>query len=266
MPNPITQRLALLTQPVMSVVSSIKTLTSHSSPIDGYVYIPFARDEISEDVLADANKFIASSASPFTRKNLKLFCYGDRDLSTLPPDSKIYVMSHGLDISPDKKFSALFDSPTVVNTPELQTLQYSDWAYSIWGGKKVISIDTVANRMINDGILGLKKPTIKLWICDPNCKAEAIAKKFISHFKDKDIQMKVDYYLNHSLTYHCIMPDMREAGMHRWAINNSTESIVRASSIRQSLFNFNNPPAQNENNFNEEINNPSLSQEHGSQV
>lgn len=193
------------------------------------IYIPFTRDELCADTVKNIEEFTTNSASK--GEHLIELYHGECNLSCLSKNSKIYVLGHGLDVQPNRKWSvAIADDKLPYD--QLKHLPFYQWAYSITGGKNAISIDTVAERMIADGLLESDHLKIKLFFCDLNNKAEIIAKNFLSNFKDCNNSFTVDYYPNHNL----YNPNEWNGKIHKWAIDNSTGNLVRASSIKQSFF------------------------------
>ncbi|WP_454785071.1 hypothetical protein [Legionella sp. WA2024007413] len=201
------------------------------NPVDGYIYVPFREDELSEKVKKDIQTFKNNNASRFKNKNFIILLHNQCDLSTLPPNTKIYVLGHGIDCHPDRKLSSVLDNP---NLPyeELKHLPFHDWPYCVSGGKKAVTVEDISKRMIADGITQTDNITIKLWFCDPNNKAYIMAKRFLEGFADYPTSIRVDYYENKILYSPCI----REGEMHKWARNETTTLVERASSIRESLF------------------------------
>lgn len=200
-----------------------------NKPVSGYLYVPFTKDELTDTVKKSIEEFKDHSSKIYT-----IIYYQQFDLSQLPEGTKIYIMGHGLDISPNRNKFTLLNDPKLPYE-ELQNLLFSDWSYSISGGKQAISIDTIAKRIKEDGLLNANNIHMKLWNCDPNNKAHAIAKRFIDHFKDSQNTYRVDYYLNRFLTN----PLIKDGHLHKWASIETGNPVgtVRASAIRQSLFN-----------------------------
>ncbi|ARG97674.1 hypothetical protein [Legionella micdadei] len=207
-------------------------------PVNGYLYVPFNENELSLAVIKDINLFKYRSESIYKKKDLIILYHNECDLSTLPPNAKIYVMGHGIDCHPDRKKSSVLENQDLPYD-EVKHLPFCDWAYAVSGGKKAITIDDIAERMIADGLLSTDYLNIKLWFCDVNNKAYAIAKRFVEHFHGYLNTFKIDYYPNNSL----YSPSIREHEMHKWARNEKTGQVVRASIIRQSLFS-NNPSSE----------------------
>jgi hypothetical protein len=209
--------------------------------IDGYLYVPFAREEQSDEFRQLVEDFQACAAGGDKSKNFAIIYYGQEGLSDIPNKSKIYVLGHGMEVAPDKKVMTLFADPSLPYN-QLKALPFSDWAYAVTGGNQAISIDTVAKRMIEDGLLNVYEATIKLWFCDPNQKAEFIAKTFLSHFKDFRHAYRVDYYLSQMLHSPCL----KDGSKHKWSVQaDKKEIVVRASSVRSSLFSYQQPAIEN---------------------
>ena len=199
--------------------------------VDGYLYVPFKKDELSEEVLKDIKEFKSLSASKYKNKKFVIVFHGETDLSTLPPKTKIYILGHGANISPNQRHDSAIDKVNV-SYDEIKHLPVPEWAYAIYGGKKAISIDTVAERMIKDGLLKTNNIIIKLWFCDPNNRAFAIAKRFIQNFEAYPNIFRVDFYFNRIL----YSPTIWSGEMHKWARNEKTDELTRASEIKESLF------------------------------
>ncbi|WP_454781691.1 hypothetical protein [Legionella sp. WA2022007384] len=206
------------------------------TPIDGYIYVPFKEDEISENVKKDIQTFRDNSASRFKNKNFIILFHNQCDLSTIAPNTKIYVLGHGIDCHPDRKLSSVLNNP---NLPyeELKYLPFHEWVYAVSGGKKVITIDDISKRMIADGLTKTDSIIIKLWFCDPSNKAYIIARRFLEGFANYSNSLRVDYYENKIL----YSPAIRDGEMRKWARDEKTNQVVRASSIRESLFSKNHP-------------------------
>ncbi|CDZ77186.1 hypothetical protein BN59_01468 [Legionella massiliensis] len=225
-----------------SIWQSVKKVLSHygknyfygREPADGYLYVPFKQDELSEKTLDDIKTF--KKNSKHQGKKFKILYHEHCDLTSLPINSTIYVLGHGLDCEPGGKSFARMTNPALAYDL-VKHLPFHDWAYSISGGKAAIPIDEVANRMIADGALNTDYANIKLWFCDVNDKALSIAKRFMEHFENYATPLKVDYYPNHMLTN----PLIKDGEMHKWGRNEETKEVVRPSTIRQSLFSHNHP-------------------------
>lgn len=196
---------------------------------DDVIYIPFTRDELCEQMVRNIQQFVENSAK--NNKHYMVLFHGECNLSYLAQNAKIYVLGHGIDIRQPRKWSVVIADE---NLPyeALKYLPFYDWAYSITAGKKAISIDTVARRMIEDGILEADHLRIKLFFCDVNNKADIIAKRFLSHFKDSNNTFTIDYYFGHKL----YNPNDLNGEIRKWAENAHTGKLVKASSIKQSLF------------------------------
>ncbi|WP_182351810.1 hypothetical protein [Legionella sp. PC1000] len=200
-------------------------------------------NEISEKMRKDIQTFRDNSASRFKNKNFVILYHNTCDLANLAPNTKIYVLGHGIDCYPDRKLSSTLDNP---NLPyeELKHLPFHDWAYTVSGGKKAITIDEISKRMIADGLTKTDSITIKLWFCDPSNKAYIIARRFVEGFANYSNSLRVDYYENKIL----YSPTIRDGEMHKWARDEKTGQVVRASSIRASLFSKNHSD-ENETNM-----------------
>lgn len=199
-----------------------------------YIYVPFRKDEVSQDYIDSVIEFQETSIKNKEKKFIIIW-YGECSLFNLPDNSNTYVMGHGIELSPDSMYNSALTSLKIPYS-KLKSMPFFDWAYSIYGGKGVISIDTVAKRMIDDGILGTNNITIKLYFCDPNYKAYAIAKRFISHFSDYENNFRVDYYMGKDL----YNPYKLGSEVHKFAYKDEKadpKGPVRASLIRKSLFN-----------------------------
>ncbi|WP_193786695.1 hypothetical protein, partial [Legionella israelensis] len=164
-------------------------------------------------------------------KNFKILRYGECDLSSLPRNSKLYVLGHGNNVNPNRMWCSTIADPTVPYSA-IKHLPFDDWGYAVSAGKKFISIDTVAHRMKEDGLSESNNLSVKLWFCDPYYKAYAIAKRFIEHFKDSGVNLRVDYYLNRLLYTLTI----KDGQIHKWARNAEYGNVNRASSVRKSLY------------------------------
>lgn len=212
--------------------SHSKTKVNNNQSIDGYLYIPFKGNEISEDYINMIDDFLKGSAGEFKNKSFMVLFHGKCNLAELPENSKIYIMAHGYDISPNKKTEALlmnFDLPY----DDLKHIPVPDWAYAVSAGARAVTIDTIANRMIEDGLLGLNTAQIKLWFCDKHNKAQAFAKRFCEPFKEYSNNFRVDYYQNQFL-YNYVQTTN---GMHKGAVDASNPiEIERASKVREAFF------------------------------
>lgn len=196
-----------------------------------YLYVPFKQEEMSEEFVTNVKEFKKHSESIHKNKSFTILYAGECHLSVLSPYSKVYVLGHGIDLSPDKTWNAVLQDPSLPYH-QLKHLPFTDWAYAVAGGKKAISIDMIAKRMIEDGLSDAKHINVKLWFCDVNAKAYAISKRFVEHFIKYKNELRVDYYLNHFL----YTPTIRDKEMHKWAKSKTTNEVIRASQIRQSLF------------------------------
>lgn len=210
--------------------------TQKPEPIDGYLYLPFTKDELSDDMIKITEEFKTNSTNTEKNQKFEILYHGQCDLSRLPKNAKLYVLGHGMNISPDKKLSSLLSDPDF-KYDRVKHLSFHDWAYSISSKKTAISIDNVATRMIADGLLSAEDIHIKLWFCDMNYKAHGIAERFIAHLKDSQNTYRVDYYLNNFLS----VPTMKNHETHKWGYTDKAfTNYTRASSVRESLFNKNN--------------------------
>lgn len=199
------------------------------SAVSHYLYVPFISSELSDEVIADIEDFKKGGA--LQRKEYTILYHSYCDLSQLEKNAKVFVLGHGIDLSPDRKLSVAIRE-LEDNYELVKHLPYSDWSYSISGGAKAISIDTVAQRMIFDGLLKSDQINIKLWFCDENHKAYFMAKRFLDNFENITNDFRVDYYFNKLLR----SPRLINGKRYKAAYDPKTSQSVKASSIKQSLF------------------------------
>ena len=199
------------------------------APVVGYIYVPFTKDELSQDFIDLAWGFKTESGR--AGKKYSVIYYGEKALAELPKNAKIYVLGHGIDLSADTKWqSAMLDPSTPYE--KLKGLPFSDWAYALTAGKTAISIDTIAERMKADGLLESDGLIIKLFFCDFNQKAFALAKRFMSNLEGSKPSYRIDYYLNQKL----LTPVEESGTAHKLAEDSTTHTRVRASLTRKSLY------------------------------
>lgn len=179
-------------------------------------------------------------ASQFKKKPVEVLFHGQCALSALPVDANIYVLGHGIDLRPDGNHRGVMQYSLLFHM--LESVAFGDWAFSVSGGLGAVAIDTVAERMMADGLSALEQASIKLWFCDPNNKAAAMAKKFQSRLDGLSGRFRIDYYPGHTL----YNPSIHRGVMRKWVLNekeNESEP-VRASQIRQSFFTPDNENAE----------------------
>lgn len=204
----------------------------YKKKIAAYLYVPFTLDELSDGDIKDVEAFRKSCASKYKNKEFMILYHGQCDLSSLPKEAKIYVIGHGNSLSPSVKYStALEDSEIPYKT--LKWLPFADWAFTYSSDKKSISIDTIAERMIKDGLLHAKQLVVKLWFCDTHTKSRVMAKRFMEAVpkRNRECVARVDYYLNQTL----YTPSLINGEMHKWAKDNDDSKLMRASLTRKSL-------------------------------
>lgn len=196
-----------------------------------YIYFPFLKNECSERMLERLWEFKKKNAKSMKDGDKsyhiliyakgKIFADG-KNLSSLPLGAKIYVIGLGIDLtSVDRKGSLLKHLPE------------GEHQYAVSGGEQAVSIKTIAERMITDGLLESKNFTIKLWFGDCNNRAELIANKFTDCLQKYDLKSKftIDYYPNAILH----APHTHEGKKRHWVIDSKTEERKRASKMRYSL-------------------------------
>jgi len=197
--------------------------TANKSP--NYIYLPFLKSECSENTLNRARKFKEknSTTSESENKTYKFIIYRKDTLSNLPPKSKLYVAGLGIDLSSEK-----LDRSILEHIPGNQHI------YSISGGKKAITVETLVKRMVEDGLLESDNLTIKLWFGDCDNKASLMADEFTNRLQDYHSKntFTIDYYPN-AILY---PPSTHGGKKHKWAVDMQSGERIMASKVRQSLF------------------------------
>ena len=206
-------------------------LFSYPEAVDGYLYVPFTEEEMGATFEELIEKFRDNFERSNKDKTLEVAYYGSKGLIDLPKKAKVYVLAHGTEVSLDLTWPATMPDPVAL-FDQLKAIPLVEWPYAVTSGKKAISIDTIALRMIEDGLLASDQITIKLWFCDLTQKALAIAEKFSRSLKNSRNTYRIDYYPNQSLS----IPLQEKDGMHKRAKDSRTQAILRASCTRYSLF------------------------------
>lgn len=176
-----------------------------------YVYLPFKKKECSQKILQQVDLCMQHARENIVEnKNYQFIAYGKKQLSNLPPLSRVYIIGYGIKFFPDK----------VEN--------------SLSGGSEAISIPTLVERLVYDGFLTSDLVTIKLWFSDYHGNAEKIAEEFktlcLETYNAKN-RFFIDYYPHCDLHFPLLQNEQ-----HKWALNVKTQESERASKIRQSLF------------------------------
>jgi hypothetical protein len=202
-------------------------------PLDGCVYVPFTREELTQDFIDIAFSFKKKSIQG--GKNYSVIFYGDKALGVLPKGAKVYVLGHGMNLSPDWTYRTAmmsFEEDYESHFYALKGIPFSDWAYAVRAGKQAVSISVIAERMKEDGLFKADSLIIKLYFCDLNTKASQIAERFKEHLEGAEHRYRIDYYLNQLLH----APSEESDVIHKMADDALTGEEKRASLTRDSLF------------------------------
>lgn len=194
--------------------------------IDGYLYIPFLKDELSTHFLMQAFNFQELSARQ--GKHFEIIRYNHFDFSGLEKFSKVYVLGHGTDLELGKSSYRL--SFKTYNL--LKNIPFEDWPFTISSKEAFITIDELAKRMISDNLLAADQINIKLWFCDPAEKAHFLAKRFAKYLAKSNHNFEIDYYPGYEL----FTPKQYNGEQHKFTSKNDKKKLIRSSTIQKSIY------------------------------
>lgn len=185
-----------------------------------YIYLPFIKKECSDAMLQEVllckqyAREIGVEGSHY-----QFIAYGGKQLSNLPPNSRIYIIGDGVGLSSIR-------------------IHEEDKDKCLSGGRQAITVNTLVERMIRDGLLDSDLLTIKLWFSDYRDNAVRIAEKFKTCLEMHQAKNRffIDCYPGHSLCIPLLQQVRQQYEKHQWAVNIETEACKRASTVRWSLF------------------------------
>lgn len=184
-----------------------------------YVYIPFIKKECSAKFLERINQFRSQEAN----QQYEFLVHGKCDLSSLPPQSRLYIPGFGINLK-----NAAIDSALLCDLP------VDDHPYAISGGARAVSIETVALRMQKDGMLESHDLVIKLFFSDVHNQAQKLAKKLQACLVEGN--PKCTFTIQYYPDAHLYPPGTQKGKEHKWAVPNGTEVMMRAKEARAFLF------------------------------